>query len=208
MRDVEPINLADGQTLLINVKNGRVIECAVLVIDVQQGLFNTDPPPYRASEVLQSINELTTKARKAGVPVIMVQHDGNIEDGVEPFSPGWQLHSDLLQTNEDWRLRKTTCDAFFETELENRLRGQGIRRLVLAGYATDFCIDSTLRNAVSKGFEVVIAADAHTTHDSSVLAAKQVCAHHNWAWANCTTKHPVSVLRVAQIIFSNFSRAV
>ena len=53
----------------------------------------------------------------------------------------------------------------------------GHTTLVLSGYATDFCIDSTLRNAVSKGFEVVVAGDASgNTRDKLIplLEARRV----------------------------------
>ena len=42
---------------------------AVLVIDVQRGLFDEVPRPYAADETIDRINRLTARAREAGVPV-------------------------------------------------------------------------------------------------------------------------------------------
>ena len=48
---------------------------AVLVIDVQRGLFDDAPRPYEADAVVERINALTARARAAGAPVAFVQHE-------------------------------------------------------------------------------------------------------------------------------------
>ena len=175
---------------------------AVLVIDVQKGLFNGKPPAFEGDQVIARINEVTAKARSAGAPVIIFQHDGEpSENWLVPFSEEWKLHSKLLVTDGDLFFRKTTCDAFYGTKLESELAAQRISRLVLTGFATDFCIDTTLRIALSKEFEVVVAADAHTTTEGPVLRAEQVRSHFNWAWQNCSAKSEVQVLPALEITF-------
>jgi nicotinamidase-related amidase len=170
------------------------LHCAVLVIDVQQALIGASPPPFEAESVLAIINEVTTKARSAGVPVFLVQHDGSAEDDLVPDTPGWQFHGGLQTSPHDVRIRKTTCDAFYRSGLEEELRRRGVTDLVIVGYATDFCVDSTVRAAASREFAVTVVADAHTTHDNPCCGASQVRAHANWAWANCTTSKPVRVV--------------
>ena len=98
-------------------------------------------------------------------------------------------------------IRKTTCDAFYGTSLEAELRSRGTTTLLLMGFATDFCVDSTLRNAASKDFAIVVVADAHTTADNPVLKAELIRQHHNWAWANAITKRGVTVLRATEVLF-------
>ena len=77
----------------------------------------------------------------------------------------------------------------------------GVTTLLLTGYATDFCVDATLRSAASKDFNVVVVADAHTTSDNPVLNAEIVRRHHNWAWANAITKKGVTVLKASEVSF-------
>lgn len=180
---------------------------AVLVIDVQAGLFSSKPPPFAAAAVLDRINQITEKARAAGVPPIFLQHDGRAEENVRPHTDGWNLHPKLLLQPGDLVIRKTTCDAFYRTPLEAELRSRGITALILTGFATDFCIDSTLRNAVSKNFSVTVVADAHTTNDGPHLSAGQIIAHHNYAWANCTTEQPVKVLKAHELKFADKASA-
>ena len=175
---------------------------AVLVIDVQVGLFCAKPAPHEADAVIARINAVTAKACQAGAPVVFIQHDGGPDDAdLAPFTEGWKLHPDLQVRPGELVIRKTTCDAFYGTPLESELRSRGITTLLLMGYATDFCVDSTLRNAASKDFAIVVVADAHTTADNPVLKAELIRQHHNWAWANAITKRGVTVLRATEVLF-------
>jgi nicotinamidase-related amidase len=81
-------------------------------------------------------------------------------------------------------IRKTACDAFYRTDLERYLKERGIRRLIVTGCATDFCVDTTVRSAASRDFEVLVAADGHTTADRPHLDAATIIRHHNYMWEN------------------------
>jgi nicotinamidase-related amidase len=182
-------------------------QTAVLVIDVQRGLFCAEPAPFEAEAVLGRINAVTAKARATGAPVIFIQHDGEPGgEDVVPFTEGWKLHPEIDVRHGDLVIRKTTCDAFYGTTLEAELRSRGISTVVLMGYATDFCVDATLRSAASKDFGIIVVADAHTTSDNPVLKAAVVREHHNWAWANAITKVGVTVLKASEACFT--TRAV
>jgi nicotinamidase-related amidase len=175
---------------------------AVLVIDVQTGLFRAEPPAFEAEAVVSRINAVAAKARQAGAPVIFVQHDGEPDgENVVPFTEGWKLHPNLEVRLGELVIRKTTCDAFYGTALESELRSRGITTLLLMGYATDFCVDTTLRSAAGKDFGVIVVADAHTTSDNPVLKADLVRQHHNWAWANCASRQGVTVLKACEVRF-------
>jgi nicotinamidase-related amidase len=175
---------------------------ALVVIDVQAGLFDGKPPAFEGEAVITRINEATAKARAAGAPVFLIQQDGDPgSDYLVPFSDGWKLHPRLVIRPGDVVIRKTTCDSFYRTSLESELRARGVTTLVLMGYATDFCVDTTLRNAVSKEYGIIVVADAHTTSDSPVLKADQIRQHHNWAWANCISTRGVTVLQASELRF-------
>jgi nicotinamidase-related amidase len=182
-------------------------QTAVLVIDVQRGLFCTEPAPFEAEAVVARINAVIAQARQAGVPVIFIQHDGEPGDeDVVPFTEGWKLHPKLEMQPGDMVIRKTTCDAFYGTTLEAELKSRRIRTLLLMGYATDFCVDATLRSAASKDFGLIVVADAHTTSDNPVLKAQVVRQHHNWAWANAITKKGMTVLPASEVRFGSGAR--
>lgn len=183
-------------------------QIAVAVVDVQVDLFNTRPPPFESAEVIQRINLVTGRARSARIPVLMVQHDGPPDgDWLVPFTDGWQLHPDLAKGPEDLSVRKTTGDAFYLTNLEHQLRSRGVQSLVLAGYATEFCIDATLRNAVSKDFEVFLVSDAHTTNDSPLLKAAAIRQYFNWVWTESVSARGIYLVSAAEVRFGYKKKA-
>jgi nicotinamidase/pyrazinamidase len=49
---------------------------------------------------------------------------------------------------------------FQDTGLERQLRAKGVRRVFVAGLATDYCVLATVRDACAAGFEAVVLADA------------------------------------------------
>ncbi len=150
---------------------------AVLVIDVQSALFDGSPRPYEADEVVQRINTITSQARTSGIPVIFIQYE---QAGfLEYESENWQLQSGLTVSDFDLKVRKTTIDPFLSSNLEERLTSIGAKNLIICGYASEFCIDTTTRRASGLGYNVQLVADAHTTHDKKHLSAKQIREHHN-----------------------------
>lgn len=150
---------------------------ALIVIDVQRGLFDPQPRPAEADEVVGRINALAARARAAGAPVIFVQHER--PGDLEADSPGWALQDRLQVETGDHRIRKSTPDAFLRTGLDEVLAFSGVDQVVICGYATEFCVDTTTRSAAAHGYGVVLAADAHTTHDKPHASAAQIRAHHN-----------------------------
>lgn len=152
------------------------MKSALLVIDVQRALF--EPAPADADAVVERINALAQAARRAGAAVIFVQHETG-HGALAAESEGWQLLPALQVAASDQRVRKTTPDAFLRTDLPARLHEQGIQRVVVCGYACEFCVDTTVRRAAALGYAVTLAADAHTTHDKPHAGAGQIRAHHN-----------------------------
>lgn len=162
---------------------------AVLVIDVQRGLFDQPPRPYEADAVVQRINSLTERARKTGTPVAFIQHE-RPSGFLEFKSEGWELEEHLHVEPGDALIRKRTPDSFLNTDLGEWLTEHEIGRLVVCGYATEFCVDTTTRRAAALGYEVVLASDAHTTHDKEHASAAQIRAHHNATLPNITSFGP------------------
>lgn len=152
---------------------------ALLVIDVQHGLFTPLPRPYSSLEVMKRINELSRRARLDNAPVIFVQHEAISGDYFMHGSEAWGLDAGLIIGSTDHFVRKTTPDSFLRTNLESILLESGISHLVICGYATEFCIDTTVRRAASLGYDVTIVSDAHTTHDKAHAEAAHIIAHHN-----------------------------
>lgn len=150
---------------------------ALLVIDAQMNMFDPEPI-YRAEEVLSALKDLSHRARAAGSPVIFIRNNGGPGDPDEPGTPGWAIHPQLAPLPAEMIIDKHTPDSFYQTKLAGTLAAEGIRRLVIAGMQTEYCIDTTCRRAFSLEYEVVLASDAHSTY-TGTLPAEQIVAHHN-----------------------------
>ena len=173
----------------------------LVVIDMQVGCFGADTPRYDTDGVVARINELARAVRRAGGVVVFVQHDGPTGDPFEPGAEGWELLSSLDRGAGDVVVHKTACDAFYRTDLSEVLEQHGANRLIFTGCATDFCVDTTVRAAASRDYEVLVAEDGHTTADRPHVDAVSVIRHHNWVWENLI--HPktrVQVLPTSRII--------
>lgn len=154
---------------------------ALLVIDMQVGLFEGEPPCHDAAGVVDRINALAADTRAKGGSVFFVQHENG-----KSYAPGarlWQLLPALDHRAEDVYVGKTASDCFYRSGLEQRLREREVDRLLVTGCASELCVDTTIRVAASKDYEVTIVADGHTTKDRPVLKAEEIIAHHNWAWS-------------------------
>lgn len=151
---------------------------ALLVIDVQQGLCEGADAAYDAPTIIARINQVAARARRAGVPVIFVQHES--ASGDLPYgTAAWALARGLEVNAGDIRVRKTTPDAFLNTELETILKRFAVTELAICGMHTEFCVDTTTRRALALGYPVILVEDAHTTAGNAVLTPRQVIDHHN-----------------------------
>ena len=178
------------------------MKTALLIIDVQRGLFDHDPRPFEAREVIQRINHLAHSAREAAAPVIFIQHERQ-GSPLEYQSENWQLAAELVSQTDDLFVRKTTPDSFLRTNLHELLQAKGVEHLVISGYACEFCVDTTTRRAAALGYEVTLVSDGHTTQDKPHATAASIRAHENATLPNLTSFGPViSAVVSAQVQFA------
>ena len=159
---------------------------AIIIIDVQRGLFDNNPRPFEADEIVRRINRITDRARNSNIPVIFVQHEQST-GLLEYESEGWELQRGLVVEDNDYKVRKTTPDSFLRTNLEVLLKSFGVENLILCGYASEFCVDTTVRRAAALGYSVHLVSDTHTTHDKKHASAMMIREHHNATLANITS---------------------
>ncbi len=144
----------------LNLENATA--SALLVIDVQQGLFQKSTPVYKAGEVLQNIHQLIERARAAGVPVIFIQHHDRL--GLLEGSPQWQLHESLQPATGEVIVHKEHPNAFEDTHLQQVLKEKNAGRLVVCGLVTHGCVRASCMGALELGYQVTLASDAHSSY--------------------------------------------
>lgn len=153
---------------------------ALLVIDMQQGLFRGPVAPHSADSVLENICLLIAKARQDRVPIFFARHTGPDDSPFSEQSPLTQLIAEMdVDAGRDTIFVKKYPSCFRDTTLLHHLEQAGVKQLVIAGMKTEFCVDTTCRAAPERGFKTVLISDAHTTMDSECLSASDIISHHN-----------------------------
>ncbi len=153
----------------------------LMIVDVQNAMFDCDGGVYNGEAVLGNIHELLQSARMHEVPVIFIQHteqSGDYGKGSET----WQIHENLSPLENEFVVEKNYWDAFQKTTLESVLKKLGLRKLIIVGMQTEYCMDTTIRNAFSRGYQLMGVKGGHTTFDSQVLKAVDVVHHHESIW--------------------------
>ena len=171
---------------------------ALIVIDMQQGLFTG--PKHDTAGTVARINGLAERVRTADGIVIWVQHCGPVGGGFHPDGPGWRLLPELRPQQTDQFVRKTSCDAFLDTDLADKLTAANIGRLIVTGCATDFCVDTTIRSALARRFPTIVPTDGHTTADRPHLPALKVMEHHHAIWSDFLSPvGPARLMRCSEV---------
>jgi len=171
---------------------------ALLVVHMQVGLLAGEPK-HDLRDVLDRINRIADRVRAKSGKVVLIQHCGD-GDGFEPQTPGWEFLPDLTRKSEDIVMPTTLNDPFADTDLQARLSAIGVDRVLVTGWATDFCVDSAVRSAVAHHHDVVAVADGHTVSDRPHLDAASIIRHHNWVWGNLITRHSIKVVEAAELL--------
>ena len=107
---------------------------ALLIIDMQKGVFNKKTSIYKETALIENINLLTDAFHNNDMVVYFIRHTNksmlteNLDD--------WQLHPGLHITESDILLNKENSSAFKEKTLHNSLQKHGIKQVVVAGLVT------------------------------------------------------------------------
>lgn len=152
---------------------------ALIVIDLQKTLCGHHPFPFHLQQIISNTNNLIRHASECGCPVIFIQHEDASTLELQQGSEGWQLLGQLSVPKDAIFVGKTTANSFLRTDLRNELERNNVNHLLICGYASEYCIDTTVRAAAALGYNITLISDAHTTHDKPHANAESIIHHEN-----------------------------
>jgi nicotinamidase-related amidase len=139
---------------------------ALLMIDVQREYF-AENGPLRIPDgpmVLAKLRSLLEDYREANMPIVHIRHEE------APGAPVFAVDGPLVETMPDVAPRhiepvviKHAPGAFTDTELRQVLTQLAVRSVVIAGFMTHMCCDTTARQAQERGLDVVFLTDGTAT---------------------------------------------
>jgi len=144
---------------------------ALIVIDVQNEYVTGGLPIVEPSveESLARIGEAIDAANTAKIPVVLVRHTETDPDGgiFVAGTPSWELHDSVTSRPHVAVVDKQLPGSFTGTNLQALLADKQVDQVVIVGYMTHMCIDTTSRQAMHLGLDVTVLSDATGTIDVS-----------------------------------------
>lgn len=156
---------------------------ALIIVDMQTALVEAEP--YNRVTVIENIKVLLDSCRKKGIPVIYVQHDGGMGDELEQGSVGWTIYKDIAPLPDEKIFEKHYNSAFRKTGLHEYLQEKGIKKIILCGMQTEYCLDVTCKVAFEYEYEVTIPQSTTTTFDNAFASGRDLAEYYeNKIWNN------------------------
>lgn len=146
-----------------------------------------------ADETLPNMQKIQKASRAEKIEVMYTVIESLTKDGrdrsldykitgfnVPKGSRDAQVFHAIAPTDDEIILPKSSSSVFISTHIDYVLRNLNTRYLVIAGFLTDQCIESAVRDACDLGYLVTLVTDACATlsqerHDNSLKAIKGYC---------------------------------
>lgn len=152
---------------------------ALVVVDVQNDFLPGGALAVtRGEEVIEPLNRCLAEALARGFPLFATRDwhpadHGSFRARGGPWPPhcvqgtagadfaaGLRLPPPTVVISKGASRDRDAYSGFEGTDLDERLRAAGVRRVVVGGLATDYCVVQTVKDALARGYAVVLLTDA------------------------------------------------
>ncbi len=182
---------------IMQMKGGHQIKidqsaCCLLLLDMQNFFFDENSHAFipSARSILPRVRKIMKVCQKIGIPVICTRHINDEKNAANmgtwwrdilvrenPFS---ELVTDL-DIDPKTVIDKSQYDAFYNTDLENKLEGMGVKQVIIGGVMTHLCCETTAREAFVRGFEVFFGIDFTATYNREFHLSSLTNLSHGFA---------------------------
>ncbi len=176
----------------------------LLVIDMQHYFLNPQSHAFvpSAPAIVPHVLTLIKAFRTRSLPILFTRH-GNLPDETGAMARWWGRI--LERGTELWALEgriganalpseiidKSHYDAFWGTDLQERLRALSVSELQICGVMTHLCCETTARSAFVRDFDLVMVADATATYNYELHLGSLRSLAHGFARIGWTAEYPV-----------------
>ncbi|MEY3206290.1 MAG: hypothetical protein RLZZ21_2621 [Planctomycetota bacterium] len=156
----------------------RLQDSALIMVDLQNTYREGVMRLAGVEEALVQARRVLDRARELGRPVIHIRHDAGVGSPYDVTAPIGQIADPVAPLAGEMVITKQYPNSFLHTLLDEELRRLGIDNVVLAGFMTHACINSTARGAFNLGYHATIVANATATRDLPAAGGGVVTAEH------------------------------
>lgn len=156
----------------------RLSDAALIMIDCQNTYRRGVMQLTGVEEALQEASTLLTRARELQIPIFHIQHDGGPGSPYDLTTELGQIAEEVAPQDGEYVISKSFPNSFVQTELDDKLRALNIEHIVLAGFMTHMCVNSTAHGGFNLGYKPTVVASATATralqaaHGNMVPAAQ------------------------------------
>ena len=154
-------------------------DSALILIDIQNTYRRGKMQLTNVEPAILEAQKLLVLARNLKIPVIHIQHDAGIGSPYDISADIGGIAAEVAPIAGEKVIVKNYPNAFVETSLDAELKTLGVHHLVLAGFMTHMCINSTAHGAFNLGYAPTVVASATATRPllsihGKVLSAEEV----------------------------------
>lgn len=141
----------------------RLSESALVIVDAQNTYRGGVMQLVGVEPALDECARLLARARELKIPVVHIQHDAGPGSPYDVRAEIGAIADKVAPLAEEPVVTKNYPNSFVDTDLDARLKAAGVKNLVVVGFMTHMCINSTARGAFNLGYGVTVPAAATAT---------------------------------------------
>lgn len=138
-------------------------DSALVLIDCQNTYTSGVMELAGVQAALDEAATLLDRARSVGIPVIHIQHDDGPGSLYDVSGHSGAIVDQVAPRAGEPVVVKNYPNSFVGTDLDARLKAVGAQNLVIAGFITHMCVNSTARGAFNLGYAPAVVASATAT---------------------------------------------
>ena len=143
----------------------KLSESALIMIDCQNTYREGIMQLEGVEEALQNASQLLHRARKAKIPIFHIQHDAGVGSPYDLTATNGQIADLVAPKDGEQVIVKNYPDSFSSTPLDAQLKNAGCKNLILAGFMSHMCVNSTARGGFDRGYAVSIVENTTATRE-------------------------------------------
>jgi nicotinamidase-related amidase len=176
----------------------KIEECALIVVDMQNDFVRPDAPLWipEATRQVPTIKKLIQNCRELKVPVIYTAHtiapdcsadfyqysDAMRKGAIREGSPGADIYPELYPEKGERVINaKHSFSAMLGTDLDYVLRNRNVKTVLMCGTLTNYCVESTARDAYGLGYHVSMITDCCSTDNPLCHQSTMDTLRRGWA---------------------------
>jgi nicotinamidase-related amidase len=182
-------------------ETAHLSKSALIMIDLQNTYRSGPMQLSGVEEAMIEAKKLLDMARALKIPIFHIQHDAGPGSPYDTQAETGAICKEVAAIDGESVITKNYPNAFFNTDLDQQLKAANIKSIILAGFMTHMCVNSTAHGGFNLGYAVTVVASATATRalqaaNGKVLGAQEV---HDGAIASTRDLYAAIADTVAEV---------